>query len=131
MFGDKIKRKRHRLARSLERASVPERPYIGRGPRYIVNPAIAMACAPSLRSIAAALRDETVALDDGELGAIRSFISGGAGSEFFGRDATAAMREAVGLLHAVLGPKPAVFDRGQVKPADGHVQNQTPAPTGS
>jgi len=104
MFGDKLNRKRRSLARSLERASVPERPYIGRGPRYLVHPEIAVACAPSLRALAAALRDESVAFDDSELRAIRSFITDGVGSAFFGRDATAALREAVGLQHAVLGP---------------------------
>ena len=39
--------------------------------------------------MAAALRDETVAFDDSELRAIQSFISDGAGSAFFGRDAWA------------------------------------------
>jgi len=131
MFGDKVKRKRRSLARSLERRSVPERAYIGRGPRYLVQPEIALACAPSLRSMAAALRDENVALDDSELQAIQSFVRDGAGSTFFGRDATAAMREAVGLLHAVLGPKPAVLDRGHVKPVDGDVLQETLALTGS
>ena len=114
MFGDKVKRKRRSLARSLERASVPERPFIGRGPRYLVHPEIALACASSLRSMAGALRDTTVAFDDSELRAIQSFISDGAESAFFGRDATAAMREAVGLLHAVLDPKPDDSERGQV-----------------
>ena len=57
MFGDKVKRKRRSLARSLERRSVPERAYIGRGPRYLVQPEIALACAPSLRSMRSLLRD--------------------------------------------------------------------------
>jgi hypothetical protein len=111
MFGNKVQRKRRSLARSLERVSVPERPYIGRGPRYLVHPEVALACAPSLRSMAAALRNETVAFDDNELRAIRSFISDGAGSTFFGRDATAALREAVCLQHAVLGPTANDHDR--------------------
>jgi tetrahydromethanopterin S-methyltransferase subunit F len=113
MFGDKVRRKRNQLARSLERASVPERPYIGRGPRYLVHPEIALVCAPSLRALAAALRDNTIAFDDGELRAIDSFVSDGAGSAFFGRDPTAALREAVGLQHAVLGRKENEDDRDQ------------------
>jgi hypothetical protein len=130
MFHDKTTRKRFKLARSLERAAVPERPYIGRGPRYLVHPTITAACAPSLLAIAAALRAEPLAIDDNELRALRSFISD-VGSPLFGRDEMAAMREAVSLQHAVLGPKPAVFDRGQVKPPDGHVQHEIPALTGS
>src|SRR6187200_1541431 len=89
MLRDKATRKRIRLARSLERAAVPERPYIGRGPRYLVRPTITEACAPSLRAIAAALRADPLAFDDDELQNVRSFISDG-GSPFFGRDETAA-----------------------------------------
>lgn len=129
MLPDRTTRKRFALARSLERAAVPERSCIGRGPRYLVYPTITAACAPSLLAIAAALRAEPLGFDDDELRKVRWFISEGA-SPFFGRDVTAAMREAVSLQHAVLGPKPAVLDRGQVKPADGQVQRQTAALTG-
>ena len=38
MKRDRSIKKRRRLARSLERAAEPERPFIGRGPRYIVQP---------------------------------------------------------------------------------------------
>ena len=101
MFGDKATRKRIKLARSLERAAVPERPYIGRGPRYLVHPTITAACAPSLLAIAAALRNDPTAFSDDELKPVQSFITNG-WSPFFGRDETAAMREAVRLQHAVL-----------------------------
>jgi hypothetical protein len=130
MLRDKATRKRIELARLLERAAAPERPYIGRGPRYLVHPTITAACASSLRAIAAALRADPLAFDDDALRQVRSFISDG-GSPFFGRDETAAMREAVSLQHTVLAPKPAVLDRGQVKPADAHLQHQTPALTRS
>jgi len=132
MFGNKVQRKRRSLARSLERVSVPERPYIGRGPRYLVHPEIALACAPSLRSMAAALRNETVAFEDNELRAIQSFISNGAGSALFGRDATAAMREAVRLQHAVIAPKAAVQDSAQAQ-AESNLGYPSPSPalTGS
>jgi hypothetical protein len=130
MLRDKAARKRTKLARSLERAVVPERPYIGRGPRYLVQPTITEACAPSLRAIAAALRADPLAFDDDELRDVRSFISDG-GSPFFGRDETAAMREAVRLQHTALGPTPAAVDRAHANPADEHVQHQTPALTGS
>ena len=132
MFGNKVQRKRRSLARSLERVSVPERPYIGRGPRYLVHPEIALACAPSLRSMAAALRNETVAFEDNELRAIRSFISDGAGSAFFGQDATAAMREAVSLQHAVIAPNAAVQDSAQItRAAESNLGYPSPALTGS
>lgn len=102
MLRDNAARKRTKLARSLERAVVPERPYIARGPRYLVQPTITEACAPSLRAIAAALRADPLAFDDDELRDVRSFISDGA-PPFFGRDETAAMREAVRLQHTALG----------------------------
>jgi hypothetical protein len=113
MFGNTATTKRRRLARSLERAAEPERPYVGRGPRYLVQPEVATACAPSLRAIAAALRDETVALGDEQLRAIRSFVNDGS-STFFGRDITAAMRDAVGLQHAVLGPITSSLEQGRL-----------------
>ena len=105
MFGGKVRRKQNQLARALERACVPERAYIGRAPQYIVHPEIAVACTPSLSAIAAALRDDTATFHDDELRAIRSFIFDGAESAFFGRDVTAALREAVSLQHAVLGAR--------------------------
>jgi hypothetical protein len=130
MLRDKATRKRIKLACSLERAAAPECPYIGRGPRHLVQPTITAACAPSLRAIAAALRADPLAFDDDELRQMRSFISDG-GSPFFGRDETAAMREAVRLQHTVLDPTPAAVDRAHAKPADEHVQHQTPALTGN
>jgi hypothetical protein len=96
MLRDKAARKRTKLARSLERAVVPERPYIGRGPRYLVQPTITAACAPSLQAIAAALRADPQAFDDDELRQVRSFISDG-GSPFFGRDVTPAAEYCAGI----------------------------------
>ena len=102
----KLDRKRKRLARALERAATPERPFLGHGPRYLVHPSIATACAPSLRTIATLLRDKDVPLDEDGLRAVQAFISEG-GSLFFGRDVIAAMREAVRLQHMVVGAKTA------------------------
>jgi len=130
MFGDKATRKRNKLARSLERAAVPERPYIGRGPRYLVHPTITAACAPSLLAIAAALRNDPTAFSDDELKPVHWFITNG-WSPFFGRDETAAMREAVRLQHGVLDPRTAVRDPAQVKQADAQAQYQSPALTRS
>jgi hypothetical protein len=103
-------KKRRRLARSLEGAAVPERPFRGRGPRYIVQPSVALACAPSLRAIAAALREEALVVDEDGLRAVLTFITDGA-SPFFGRDSTEALREAVRLQHIVVGAETAVLDQ--------------------
>jgi hypothetical protein len=110
MTGDWNIKKRRRLARALERAAVPERPFIGRGPRYLVQPSVTVACAPSLRTIATALRDDTRLLDERGLRAVLSFITEG-GSPFFGRDATDALRQAVRLQHIVVGAETAILDQ--------------------
>src|SRR3990172_301626 len=107
-------KKRQQLARRVERAAVPEHPYIGRGPRYLVQPSITTACAPSLRAIAAALRDETYPIDDASLNAVGRFLTGGAGSPFFRPDSTAALPEVVRLQHVVVGTETAVFHEEQL-----------------
>ena len=131
MFRDKATTRRNKLARALERAAVPERPFIGRGPRYLVHPRITAACAPSLLAIAASLRNDPLVFDDNELRNVRAFISD-VGSPFFGPDETAAMREAVRLQHAVIAPKAAVVhDSVQVTPAESKVVYPSRALTGS
>ena len=112
MKRDRIIKKRRRLARSLERAAVPESPFL-RGPRYMVHPNVTAACAPSLLAIAGALREETLMLDEDGLRAVRTFVTDG-GSPFFGRDATEALREAVRLQHIVVGAETAVPDQERV-----------------
>jgi hypothetical protein len=103
----RINRKRERLARSVERAAVPERPHIGRAPRYLVHPSITAVCAPSLHAIAAALRDETHPIDRAGLEAVGRFLTDGSGP-FFGRDSAAALREVVQLQHVIVGAETAV-----------------------
>ena len=107
-------KKRRRLARALERAAVPERPFMGRGPRYIVHPSVTVACAPSLQAIADVLRDEMHPIDKGSLEAVGTFLTDGCASAFFGRDSTAALREAVRLQHLVVGTETAVSDEERV-----------------
>ena len=102
-----------KLARNVERAAVPERPFMGSGPRYLVQPSVTAACAPSLRAIAAALRDETHPIDEASLNAVRRFLTDGAGP-FFGRDSAAAVREVVRLQHVIVGAETAVFDEERV-----------------
>lgn len=110
MKRDRTMKKRQQLARRVERATVPERPYIGRGPRYLVQPSITAACAPSLSAIAAALRDEICPIDGASLKAVVRFLTDGARSPFFGRDSTVALREAVRLQHVVVGAETDVLD---------------------
>jgi hypothetical protein len=113
MRGDRTSKKRQRLARHVERAAVPERPFMGQGPRYLVQPSVTAACAPSLRAIAAALRDETHPIDDTKLKAVESWLRNGAGP-FFGRDPIAALREVVRLEQDIVGAALAVFDEEPV-----------------
>jgi hypothetical protein len=103
-------RGRRRLARSLARAAVPERRFLGRGPRYIVHPNVALPCAPALRAIATALRDEALALDEDGLRAVRTFITDAA-SSLFGREPTDALREAVRLQYVIVGTEMAALDQ--------------------
>ena len=112
MKRDRNTKKRRRLARGLERAAVPERPAL-RGPRYLVQPSVTVACAPSLQAIATALRDEALVLDENGLRDVRTFICDGA-SPFFGRDVTEALREAVRLQHIVVGAERPVLDQQPV-----------------
>jgi hypothetical protein len=109
MKRDRNIKKRRRLARGLERAAVPERPAL-RGPRYLVQPSVTVACAPSLLAIATALREEALVVDEDVLRAVWTFICDGA-SPFFGRDVTEALREAVRLQHIVVGAETAVLDQ--------------------
>ena len=109
---DRTIKKRRQLARYVERAAVPERPFI-RGPRYLVQPSVTAACAPALRAIAAVLRDETHPIDEASLKAVRRWLTDG-GGPFFGRDSTAALREVVRLQHVIVGTEPAAFDEERI-----------------
>jgi hypothetical protein len=103
MKRNRARRRRLHVARMAERAAVPERPWMGVGPRYLFDRGVMAACAPPLRAIAAALRDERSLVDDATLDAVRRFLTR-AESPLHGRDATAARREAVRLQHAIVGP---------------------------
>jgi hypothetical protein len=110
---DRDTKERQKLARYVEKAAVPERPWIRSEPRYLVQPSVTMACAPSLRAIAAALRDEQHPIDQPSLEAVERFLSDGSGP-FYGRDSTAALREAVRLQHTVVGADAAAVDEERV-----------------
>jgi hypothetical protein len=110
---DRTIRKRQRLARHVERTAVPERPFMLGTPRYLVQPSVTAACAPSLRAIAAALRDETRPIGDASVEAVGTWLKDGCGP-FYGRDSTAALREVVRLQHLIAGADAAVFDEERV-----------------
>ena len=113
MKRDRTIRKRQKLARYVERAAGPERPFIGGAPRYLVQPSVTAACAPSLRAIAAALRDESHLIDEASLKAVKRWLTD-VGGPFFGRDSTAALREVVRLQHVIVGAETIVFDEERV-----------------
>jgi hypothetical protein len=100
---------RHRLARWLERAATPERPFVGRGPRYLIDPSVRAACAPSLRTTAATLRNDARSVNDESLRTVRAFLTG-PDSPFLDSDTTEALREAVRIQHLVIDTEAAVPD---------------------
>jgi hypothetical protein len=110
---DRTIKKRQQLARQVERAAVPERPFIGQCPRYLVQSSVTAACAPSLRAIAAALRDETHPIDEASLKAVGRWLKDGSGP-FFGMDSTAALREVDRLQDVIAGAATAAVDEEPV-----------------
>ena len=105
----KHQRQRRSLARWLERAAKPERPHVGRGPRYLVDPKVNAACAPSLRAIATALRNDAASFDEARMRSVRSFLTG-PDSPFYGNDPAEALREAVRLQHLVMDARASAAD---------------------
>ena len=113
MKRDRITKKRQQLARYVELAALPERRFIGRGPAYLVQPRVTAACAPSLRAIAAALRDESHPIDEAILKAVKRWLTDG-GGPFFSRDSTAALDEVVRLQRVVVDTETVAFDEERV-----------------
>lgn len=110
MKRDRITKKRDKLARVAERAAIPERPLRGPGPRYLIRPAVSVACAPSLQAIASALRDRTLHIDEESLAAAWRFFTDGA-TALYGYDVTEALRETVQLQQKIIRPKPVELDQ--------------------
>lgn len=99
---DRQHRRRRRVARALERVSVPERRYVGRGPRYLIRPELSLACAPSLRTVAAALRDEQRQIDDRYVVEAEAFVTS-FDSPLRANDPEAARAAAAALEQLVTG----------------------------
>src|SRR2546428_4781514 len=113
MKRDRITKRRAKVARMAERAAVPERPFRGGGPRYLIRPAVSLACAPSLQAIAAALRDGTLHIDEESLEAAWRFFTDG-GTALYGYDVTEALRETVRLQQRIVQPAPVALDQEPV-----------------
>ena len=110
MKRDRTTKRRTKLAGMAERAAVPERSFLGRAPRSLIRPAVSVACAPSLQAIAAALRDDTLHIDEESLeGAWRFFTDGR--TALYGYDVTEALRETVWLQQKIVRPEPVELDQ--------------------
>ena len=110
MRRDRITKRRDKLARMAERAAVPERPIRGRGPLYLIRPAVSVACAPSLQAIAAALRDRALHIDDESLEAAWSFFTDGC-TALYGYDVTEALRDTIHLQQTIVRREPVELDQ--------------------
>jgi hypothetical protein len=95
---DRERRRRRRLAAMAERAAVPERPFLGHGPRYVIHPRVSLACGLVLSEIARDLRDAAVPIDSETLDQLATFL-GGPDSRLFEPSPDRALDEAVRLAH--------------------------------
>jgi hypothetical protein len=110
MKRDRTTKRRHKLARMAESSAIPERPIRG---TYLIRPAVSRACAPSLEAIAAALRDDTLRIDDEILKATWRFFTDGR-TALYGYDVTEALRETVRLQQNIVRPEPVELDQAPV-----------------
>jgi hypothetical protein len=96
------RKRRRRLAAMAERAAVPESPFLGRGPRYLIHPSVSVACRPVLSEIARDLRDQALPIDSPALDRLETFLSG-PDSRLFEPSPDAALDVAVRLAHIQCG----------------------------
>jgi hypothetical protein len=97
---DQDRKRRMRLATMAGRAAIPERPFLGRGPRYLIHPHVSVACGSVLLEIARDLRDQALAIDSDALDELATFLQG-PDSSLFELKLSAAADEAARLLHLV------------------------------
>ena len=103
MKRDRITKRRDKLARMAERAAIRERP-LPCAPPYLIRPAVSAACAPSLKAIAAALRDRSLHVDEESLEAAWRFFTDGS-TALYGYGITEALRETVRLQQKIVRPE--------------------------
>jgi hypothetical protein len=100
------RKRRRRLAAMAQRAAAPERPFLGRGPRYLIQPSVSFACGPVLSEIARDLRDQTLPIDSEVLDQVATFLSG-PDSRLFERSPDRARDEAMRLARLQRRPETA------------------------
>jgi hypothetical protein len=100
------RKRRRRLAAMAQRAAAPERPFLGRGPRYLTQPSVSFACGPVLSEIARDLRDQTLPIDSEVLDQVATFLSG-PDSRLFERSPDRARDEAMRLARLQRRPETA------------------------
>jgi hypothetical protein len=71
---------------------------------------VSRACAPSLKAIAAALRDDTLHIDEEKLKATWRFFTDGR-TALYGYDVTEALRETVRLQQTIVRPERVELDQ--------------------
>jgi hypothetical protein len=95
---------RRKIARAVERVIREEgRPTVGRGPRYLIQPAVLWATSADLRAIYAVLADLERPVPASAVADVRSLLRDGATSPLYGRDPEAAAA-AVAALRARIEP---------------------------
>jgi hypothetical protein len=92
------RKRRRRLAAMAERATAPERPLLGHGPRYLIHPSVSVACGPALSEIARDLRDQALPIDSEVLDQVASFLTR-SDSRLFEPSKAGALDEALRLAH--------------------------------
>jgi hypothetical protein len=97
---DDDRKRRVRLAGMADRAAIPERPVLGRGPRYLIHPRVSFYCEPELSEIARGLRDETLPINTELLDQLATFLKG-PDSSLHGLSEDDAVDEGERLAHAL------------------------------
>lgn len=100
---DADSKRRLRLAAMAERSAIPERPFLGRGPRYLIHPYVSIACGSVLSEIAFDLRDESLAIDTAALQLLATFLTG-PDSALFELNVVAAVDETVRISRLLRRP---------------------------
>lgn len=104
---DRVERRRADDARMIHRTLADgDRPFVGRGPRYLIRPAVLRAAASDLRAVEAALADERRTLAPEAIKAVDALMRDGT-SALYGPDPAAAADAARALREIVAPTAPA------------------------
>jgi hypothetical protein len=94
-------------ARSIDRAIKDAATSGVRLRNRVARPAVVLGAAPALSAVAAALRNEDLAVSREAMTAVREFLTNGIDSPLYGRDPLAARRGADALRRQLLGSEAA------------------------